>query len=594
MTKALRRGAVALVILAVLGGALLADLSNQGLAWRLFYNLTGEDAPAAQLVGMTHWAGRWLRPQPETAPYVPVNHADVNPFGINVFLEQEAEIEKRERILQMIGEAGFVWLRQEFPWEDIEIHERGDFIDKRNDRNGDGVIDEADHISAWDKYDNIVDLVEQYDLRLMVRLSNPPSWTHSNPDIGEKAPPDNLEDYINYVTAVAERYQGRIFHYQVWNEPNIYPEWGNQDVNPEAYTEMLCAAYDALKAIDPEIVVISGALAPTNSMNYRDLNDFIFFQRMMDAGAGTCFDVLAMQGYGLNSGPTDRRLRPQTVNFSRLLYTRDMLVQNGYPDKAIWISEAAWNPVPSEAEVPDIVGRYTYGQVTEEQAARYMVEAYERFQEEWPWGGVMFYWFFKRAADYEQNQSFYYFRMTEPDFTPLPIYDAIKQYTETLTPTLYKGVHQENHWAMTLADDAERVTADAAQFDHAIRTSFAEFVAHGTGLAIRWQDGDSVQVFRDGELINTLASDDEATYTGEGGWHELRLRLSWTAQPHTIRIEATNDAMLLDAVTVYDHTVRDVGILVTVFVLIVGAFVSGVLSVRRSEMSTQPTTETDK
>ena len=52
--------------------------------------------------------------------------------------------------------------------------------------------------------------------------------------------------------AVAERYQGRIHYYQIWNEPNIYPEWGEQTVNPEAYTELLCRTYAALKAVDPE------------------------------------------------------------------------------------------------------------------------------------------------------------------------------------------------------------------------------------------------------------------------------------------------------------------------------------------------------
>ena len=38
----------------------------------------------------------------------------------------------------MISEAGFVWLRQEFPWEDIEVDGRGQFTDSRNDFDGDG------------------------------------------------------------------------------------------------------------------------------------------------------------------------------------------------------------------------------------------------------------------------------------------------------------------------------------------------------------------------------------------------------------------------------------------------------------------------
>ncbi|MBZ0289644.1 MAG: hypothetical protein K8I30_18625, partial [Anaerolineae bacterium] len=381
----------------------------------------------AQPRGMVEWAGNLTRPQPRTAPLVPVNYTQFNPYGVNVFLQEEAEPEKRGRILQMVSEAGFQWVRQQFPWEDIEIHGRGDFEDRRNDLNGDG---EPDAVSAWDKYDHIVDLTEQYGLEMLVRLDNPPAWTHSDPNIGAFAPPDDPQDFVNYVTAVAERYQGRLRFYQIWNEPNIYPEWGEQFVDAEGYTDLLCRAYAALKAVDPEIVVISGAIAPTISLDGLNLQDVVYLQLMYDAGAGACFDVLAVQGYGLNSGPTDRRMRVTTVNFGRNQYIRDLMVANGDAEKPIWITEAAWNPQPEDPDtVPVLYG--AYGIVSEDEAARYMPLAYQRAQTEWPWVGPVFYWFFKRPHDFERNQSWYYFRMVEPDFTPLPVYQSMKHYATT-------------------------------------------------------------------------------------------------------------------------------------------------------------------
>ena len=44
------------------------------------------------------------------------------------------------------------------------------------------------------------------------------------------------------------------------------------------------------------------------------LNDLIFLQRMYDAGAAPYFDIVAMQGYGLYSGPTDDRMQPRVIN----------------------------------------------------------------------------------------------------------------------------------------------------------------------------------------------------------------------------------------------------------------------------------------
>ena len=214
----------------------------------------------------------------------------------------------------------------------------------------------------------------------------------------------------------------------MWNEPNIYPEWGNRAVDPVGYTDLLCRTYTALKAVDPEIVVISGAMAPTIAIDGLNLTDVIFLQQMYDAGAGACFDVLAVNGYGLRSGPTDRRMRPFMINYGRNQWIREIMVNNGDADKPIWISEMNWNPVPSEEEVPDVIGRYNYGQVTLDQQARWIPLAYERAEEEWPWVGVVFFWYFKQASDADVNQASYYFRMVEPDFTPLPVYDAMRAY----------------------------------------------------------------------------------------------------------------------------------------------------------------------
>src|SRR5690606_4732503 len=118
-----------------------------------------------------------------------------------------------------------------------------------------------------------------------------------------------------FAVAVATRYKGQIFHYQIWNEPNLYPEWGEQNINPAAYAELLCRTHDALKAVDPNIVILTGAIGPTIDLTGRSAYDVLFLQKFYDAGGGECFDVLTAQGYGLSSGPTDRRLRHVTVNY---------------------------------------------------------------------------------------------------------------------------------------------------------------------------------------------------------------------------------------------------------------------------------------
>jgi hypothetical protein len=470
--------------------ALVAYQCRQVLHDRAF-ELTGEEELVSQAGGLAQLALNLTYPPLDLQPYVEIEYADVNPFGINTFLHQEVEPAKREEQVRLIAEAGFHWIRQEFSWQDIEIHGRGDFIDRRNDPAG---------IDAWAKYDQIVDLAERYGLEIIARITSPPSWSRAAGDaLGTFAPPDDYDDYANFAATLAERYQGRIRYYQIWNEPNIYPEWGEQNVSPEQYTDLLCRAYRAIKAVDPQAVILSGALAPNAELSGRNFNDYLFLQRMYDAGAGECFDILSMQGYGLWSGPTDHRMRPLIVNYARVEFIRDIMVRNGDADKAIWISEMNWNAAPEDVEP-------RYGRVSLEQQARYAPLAYQRAQEEWPWVGVIAFWYFKRADDQwlSERRPEAYFQMAAPDFTLMPVYESMREYIHQ-TPVMYRGNHTAEHWAVTQ------------------RNGVTSFIFAGTSLAISYEGppggpcGASLSV--DGRMLQATACSGEIVWRGVGGRH---------------------------------------------------------------------------
>ncbi len=497
------------------------------------FQVTGEESLPAQIRGGLEWLGNITRPQPETADFVPVAHAGSNPFGVNTFLQEEVEPEKRELAMQMIADAGFHWIRQEFTWEDIEIHGKGDFEDRRHEP----------YRSAWEKYDHIVDLAERYNLEIIARLSNPPAWSRAQGnDGGTLAPPDDLNDYGDFVEVVVRRYQGRIHTYQIWNEPNIYPEWGERPVSPEEYTELLKVGYTRVKEVCPECVVVSGALAQTIPLGPRDLNDFIFLQRMYDAGAGDYFDVLAMQGYGLWSGPTDRRMRARVLNFSRPLYLREIMVENGDAQKPIWITEMNWNAPP--ADLPD----KAFGYVTPEQQAQYAVLAYQRAQQEWPWVGVVNTWFFKRATDAERDKAMYYFRLVEPDFTPTPVYEALKSFMHSAeAQVLYPGVYQEDHWAL-IYDGSWATRSDPSAELGSYRYAEAPesgmtFTFSGTDLWIEMGPGPG------GTFSYILDGETEGNATFAAG-EQIHLAGDLPNGRHTISLRATPDLLTLDSVTV--------------------------------------------
>ena len=99
---------------------------------------------------------------------------------------------------------------------------------------------------------------------------------------------------------------------EVWNEPNIDREWQLGYISPQAYTNLLCTAYRAIKAANPSTAVISAAPSPTGSFgggcqpNGGNCDDLPFLQGMVNAGAAQCMDYI---GAHHNSGATSPSAR---------------------------------------------------------------------------------------------------------------------------------------------------------------------------------------------------------------------------------------------------------------------------------------------
>jgi hypothetical protein len=528
---------ISLVLILFITASAIAIKQNDLRAF--LYDLTGELEFEKQVYGFATWLPNFTRAQPETADAAPMAYNGVNPFGVNTFLNQEVEDHKVIRQLDMIRDAGFKWIRQEFPWQDIEIHGKGDFQDRRH----------QPYRSAWDKYDRIVRWANERGIQVIARLSTPPKWSRKDGDArGTFAPPDNYKDYGDFVATVAQRYKGQITFYQIWNEPNNYPEWGEQDVSPEAYAALLKEGYTRAKAIDPECVILAAPLSSTIELGGRALNDFIYLQRMYDAGAKDYFDILSVQNYGLWSGPTDRRMRPRVLNFSRPIYIRDLMVKNGDAHKAMWASEFGWNAIPKGHSAPA-----QYGRATEAQVAQFTVQAYQRAQAEWPWMGVMMLWYFKQASDADKNQPYYFFKMLDPDFTPMPVYEAVKQYANQ-SPLMYAGYFQENHWALqwagqwTLINDQRAVIG---RYRRSVNSRDAlSFTFVGTGLDIVFVRGATGGVAR--VTIDERAPIDIklAAPTEQFGVKTDIVR-GLTRGQHRVRIEVVETEVGLDGVIVY-------------------------------------------
>lgn len=97
---------------------------------------------------------------------------------------------------------------------------------------------------------------------------------------------------------------------EVWNEPNLDREYGgsgNGQVNPENYANMLREAYGAIKAANPNTLVIGGATAPTGyyggGCSNAGCDDAPFVQRLAAAGGAQWMDCMGAHHNGTMVGP---------------------------------------------------------------------------------------------------------------------------------------------------------------------------------------------------------------------------------------------------------------------------------------------------
>lgn len=354
-------------------------------------------------------------PQPTPVALRSIPFTDLNPYGADFLLDTEAEEWKVDKTLEMAHEAGIGWVKQQFPWEDLQLSPGPN-----------GYYDTRLNQSTWDKYDRIVNLAMKYHMQVIARLDRPPAWTRVDNRRPER-PPDNFALYGDFVYDVVRHFKGRIHYYQIWDEPNIYPEWGDQSPNPAAYVRLLRIAYERAKEADPNAVILSAPLAQTLENSPRNMSDLEFLRQMYADGAKPYFDILFANAYGFGLPPNDPP-SPNRLNFQRVTLLRQIMVENGDADKPIWFNEFGWNAAPATFPPADL----PWGRVTEQQQAEYTVDAIRYARSHWPWAGVFNIWFFRESGNIPSTQPAYYFRMVDPGFTPRPLYNAVKQATRGL------------------------------------------------------------------------------------------------------------------------------------------------------------------
>ena len=232
-------------------------------------------------------------------------------------------------------------------------------------------------------------------------LQSVPGWFEGpgRPEPSDAARPGtwrpNATAFGDFGYALATRYSGsfthdgavlpRVRYFQAYNEPNLpeylSPQWvGTSPASPDAYRAMLNSFYDGVKAVHPDDVVVSAALAPYGDPPVgRRLPPLYFARRLLCIDgdvrlrARHCppvkFDVFSYNAYPfedprLPAGTRDN-VRLTADDYQHLLrmaaaagtITRSQ-ARNVWVTELGWDVEPAFDPPPWRPVTPDVQARF--------------------------------------------------------------------------------------------------------------------------------------------------------------------------------------------------------------------------------------------
>jgi hypothetical protein len=350
-------------------------------------------------------------PAPTVAPTAtplpqPASNLD---YGIHMFIADQPQTTERD--LHMAVDGGFRWQKSLFQWREIEGAAKGKF--------------------DWSDSDRIVRASNAAGLKIIARLDFEPMWARA--DHAHNGPPDKYQDYWDFVSAFVSRYRdgspiGQVQAIEVWNEPNLDREWGDQQINQASaadYVRLLGGAYQAAHAADPSIVVLTAGLSPNGVTDGHSADDLEYLKWMYAAGLRGKFDAL---GAHANTQAPEvsvplgvlKDFPHPSFYFRRIEQLRQLMVDSGDAPKQVWLTEWGWT-------ADTVHPAYKWFAVTEDKKASNLVDAFQYARQNWtPWIGVMTVWTLPDPS-WNTDREEYWWAIANPDGTPRPAYTLIKQ-----------------------------------------------------------------------------------------------------------------------------------------------------------------------
>ncbi len=235
-------------------------------------------------------------------------------------------------------------------------------------------------------------------IKILFSVVVAPPWSRSSGDYG--GPPDDYNLYADFVGDLSRHFQGRVQAIEVMNETNLPREWGVP--NAGQYVDLLCRAYNSIKAADPSMIVVSGAPTPTGG-GFGAIDDRTYLTQMYQTGRlKGCSDAIGVHPSGYLSPPNVRWPQgdlpdqgyddhPSFFFLNTIEDYHNITCQFGDCNKRLWATEFGWAASEGIGPCQEWNGCPYATANTEREQADWLVQAYQVGKQK-GFMGAMFLW----------------------------------------------------------------------------------------------------------------------------------------------------------------------------------------------------------
>jgi hypothetical protein len=293
--------------------------------------------------------------------------------------------DEQDQEIAALKEAGAQYARINVVWFAVEPNQKG-----------------AYDASLLALYDHLMAKLAENGMKAIFVTADTPYWASADPAKtngvwSQKYKPTNNSDLADYFVFLLNRYHSTGPHaFEIWNEENASAFWPS-GVSAADYFNMLQTCYTAIKAADPQAIVLNGGLTDgSNTTNY--------MASLYTAGAKNYFDVWSQHTY------------TKTPQYEMIVgKVRNIMVANGDTAKKIWMTECGWLTSTNPTET---------GAVSFNRQAHYLTNMFTRLAT-YPYVEVVC-WYTSRSFDENTHEGS--FGLMLPDFTRKPSFYAYKDW----------------------------------------------------------------------------------------------------------------------------------------------------------------------